>query len=157
MEPRDGAILLVEGTESFPREMIARLAEGTGLSVEGVYRMALSEETVKANAMLAGLGHARDSLVYNIVASVACPAAFALLLAAVSAGALAKGVGLVLVFSVGLAATLVAIGIGVVKAAGFAGRFMQTEKVAPYAAMASAVLVTLIGAVTLYNSLKHII
>jgi nickel/cobalt exporter len=88
---------------------------------------------------------------------VPCPAAFALLLAAVSAGALAKGVSLVLVFSVGLASALVAIGIGVVKAAGFAGRFMDTEKVAPYVAMASAVLVTLIGAVTLYNSLKHLI
>jgi len=87
---------------------------------------------------------------------VPCPAAFALLLAAVSAGALAKGLSLVLVFSLGLAAALVAIGIGVVKAAGFAGRFMDTEKVAPYVAMASALLVTLIGVVTLVNSLKHL-
>ena len=38
---------------------LARLAEGTGLSIEGIYRMALSEETVKANAMLAGLGRTR--------------------------------------------------------------------------------------------------
>ncbi len=37
-------------------ERIGRLAAGTGLSIEGVYRMALSDETVKANAMLAGLG-----------------------------------------------------------------------------------------------------
>jgi nickel/cobalt exporter len=88
---------------------------------------------------------------------VPCPAAFALLLAAVSAGALAKGVSLVLVFSLGLAATLIAIGIGVVKATGLSSRFMDTEKIAPYVAMASAILVTLIGAVTLYNSLKHII
>jgi len=36
-----------------------RLAEGTGLSIEGVYRMNLSTETVKANAMLAGLGPTR--------------------------------------------------------------------------------------------------
>ena len=41
---------------------IARLAEGTGLSIEGVYRMALSDETVKANAMLAGLGRTRRVL-----------------------------------------------------------------------------------------------
>ena len=41
---------------------IARLAQGTGLSIEGVYRMCLSEETVKANAMLAGLGHTRRVL-----------------------------------------------------------------------------------------------
>ncbi len=88
---------------------------------------------------------------------VPCPAAFALLLAAVSAGALAKGLSLVLVFSLGLAATLVAIGIGVVKAAGFAGRFMNTERVAPYVALASAVLVTLIGVATLVNSVKHLV
>ncbi|HLB25739.1 MAG TPA: sulfite exporter TauE/SafE family protein [Nitrospirota bacterium] len=87
---------------------------------------------------------------------VPCPAAFALLLAAASAGALAKGVGLVLVFSVGLAAALVAIGIGVVKAAGLAGRFMDTERYAPYVAMASAVLVTLIGVFALYTSVKHV-
>ncbi len=43
-------------------ERIARLAKGTGLSIEGVYRMNLSEETVKANAMLAGLGHTRRVL-----------------------------------------------------------------------------------------------
>jgi STE24 endopeptidase len=41
---------------------MARLAEGTGLSIEGVYRLALSEETVKANAQLAGLGRPRRVL-----------------------------------------------------------------------------------------------
>ena len=41
---------------------IARLAEGTGLSIEGVYRIEFSAETVKANAMLAGLGHTRRVL-----------------------------------------------------------------------------------------------
>ncbi len=43
-------------------ERISRLAEGTGLSIEGVYRMRLSQETVKANAMLAGLGRTRRVL-----------------------------------------------------------------------------------------------
>ena len=43
-------------------DRIAKLAEGTGLSIEGVYRMDLSEETVKANAMLAGLGRTRRVL-----------------------------------------------------------------------------------------------
>jgi STE24 endopeptidase len=37
----------------------ARLSEGSSLNVEGVYRMAMSTETVKANAMLAGLGRTR--------------------------------------------------------------------------------------------------
>ena len=43
-------------------DRIARLAAGTGLSIEGVYRMDLSDETVKANAMLAGLGRTRRVL-----------------------------------------------------------------------------------------------
>lgn len=38
---------------------MARLSEGTGLSIEGVYRMKMSDETVKANAMLGGLGSTR--------------------------------------------------------------------------------------------------
>ena len=43
-------------------ERMARLAEGTGLSIQGVYRMGLSAETAKANAMLAGLGRTRRVL-----------------------------------------------------------------------------------------------
>ena len=40
-------------------ERLARLSAGTGLSIEGVYRLQLSDETTKANAMLAGLGRTR--------------------------------------------------------------------------------------------------
>lgn len=40
-------------------ERFARLTSGTSLRIEGVYRMKLSDETVKANAMLAGLGRTR--------------------------------------------------------------------------------------------------
>ncbi len=43
-------------------QRMARLAEGTGLSIQGVYRMGLSEETVKANAMLTGLASTRRVL-----------------------------------------------------------------------------------------------
>lgn len=43
-------------------DRIAQLAAGTGLSIEGVYRIDLSAETVKANAMLAGLGRTRRVL-----------------------------------------------------------------------------------------------
>lgn len=39
-----------------------RLAEGTGLRFDGLYRLELSAETVKANAMLAGLGRTRRVL-----------------------------------------------------------------------------------------------
>jgi nickel/cobalt exporter len=87
---------------------------------------------------------------------VPCPAAFVLLLAAVANGELAKGVTIVLVFSLGLAMTLIAIGIGVVKAARHAGRFMDTERFAPYVALASAVLITLLGVWALFNSIRDI-
>jgi STE24 endopeptidase len=41
---------------------LRRLAEGTGLAIEGVYRLGLSADTKKANAMLAGLGRTRRVL-----------------------------------------------------------------------------------------------
>jgi Zn-dependent protease with chaperone function/ubiquinone/menaquinone biosynthesis C-methylase UbiE len=46
---------------------LARLADGTGLSIEGVYRMDMSAETSKANAMLAGLGRTRRVLLGDTV------------------------------------------------------------------------------------------
>lgn len=41
---------------------LRRLADGTGLTIEGVYRLHLSAETRKANAALAGLGRTRRVL-----------------------------------------------------------------------------------------------
>jgi STE24 endopeptidase len=43
-------------------ERLRRLAHGTGLTVQGVYRLHLSAETRKANAALAGLGRTRRVL-----------------------------------------------------------------------------------------------
>ncbi len=43
-------------------ERMNALAAGTGLGIEGVYRIALSQETVKANAMLTGVGRSRRVL-----------------------------------------------------------------------------------------------
>ncbi len=43
-------------------DRLTRLCEGTSLHLAGVYRMTLSDETVKANAMLAGLGRTRRVL-----------------------------------------------------------------------------------------------
>jgi STE24 endopeptidase len=43
-------------------ERMQRLADGTGLAIEGVYRLGLSADTSKANAMLAGLGRTRRVL-----------------------------------------------------------------------------------------------
>jgi STE24 endopeptidase len=43
-------------------ERLRRLAGGTGLAVEGIYRLHLSAETKKANAALAGIGRTRRAL-----------------------------------------------------------------------------------------------
>src|SRR5207245_1813261 len=43
-------------------ERLRRLTQGTGLGVEGIYRLDLSAETKKANAALAGLGRTRRVL-----------------------------------------------------------------------------------------------
>ncbi len=40
-------------------ERLRPLTDGTGLAIEGIYRMEMSDETSKANAMLAGLGKTR--------------------------------------------------------------------------------------------------
>jgi STE24 endopeptidase len=57
IEPLEDSQLAGELTER-----LRRLSEGTGLSIEGVYKILLSEETVKVNAMLAGLGRTRRVL-----------------------------------------------------------------------------------------------
>ena len=53
VEPLDNPELL---------DRLKRLAAGTGLTIEGVYRLGLSADTSKANAMLAGLGRTRRVL-----------------------------------------------------------------------------------------------
>jgi len=52
----------MDGTDSQGKELSQRFSEltsGTGLSVEGIFKMQLSAETSKANAMLTGLGRTR--------------------------------------------------------------------------------------------------
>ncbi|MBI5665449.1 MAG: high frequency lysogenization protein HflD [Nitrospirae bacterium] len=86
---------------------------------------------------------------------IPCPAAIAILLAAASTGDIGKGLGLVLVFGAGLAAALVGIGLAVVNSVRLGQQFINTEKFAPAAAFLSAVVITIVGVVTLYSSLKH--
>ena len=54
-------------TDESLRERMERLAKGTGLNISGIYRIVLSEETSKANAMLAGLGSTRRVLMGDTV------------------------------------------------------------------------------------------
>jgi len=50
-------------------ERLRQLADGTGLSISGIYRLVLSDETTKANAMLAGLGRTRRVLLGDTLLS----------------------------------------------------------------------------------------
>ena len=86
---------------------------------------------------------------------IPCPAAIAILLAAVSTGNTGKGIGLVLLFSVGLAIALVGIGLIVINSVRVGQKFLNTEKFAPAAAFLSAVMITLVGIYTFFSSLKH--
>lgn len=86
---------------------------------------------------------------------VPCPAALAILLASVSVGQVGKGLAMVLVFSLGLACCLVAIGLAVVNGVKATRRFIDTERYAPKVAFVSALLVTIIGIVTMYTSITH--
>ena len=85
---------------------------------------------------------------------VPCPAALAVLLAAISYGEFARGLSLVVIFSIGMAAVLVAIGIMMVKAAGFAGRYVGESRWTRVVPVFSAALITLVGvALTVKGSL----
>ena len=88
---------------------------------------------------------------------VPCPAAIAILLAAVGAGRLGEGLTYILLFSVGLAAVLIAVGIAVVSAGKLASRFLDAKRFARKISIASAALITLIGVATLLNSIRHLV
>jgi nickel/cobalt exporter len=86
---------------------------------------------------------------------VPCPAALAILLASASVGDIGKGLALVIIFSVGLAFSLVVIGLVVVNSVRFAQRFLDTKKFVAKISFASAGIITMIGVFTLYSSLRH--
>lgn len=76
---------------------------------------------------------------------VPCPAALLLIPAAVGLGAVAKGIGLVVGFSLGLAVVLIAVGIVSLRAASLAGRWLERESWARRVSIASACFITLLG------------
>ncbi len=76
---------------------------------------------------------------------VPCPAALTVLLVAISVGGFLRGVSLVLIFSVGMASVLVAIGLAMVKAAGVIGRRAADNRFTRIMPVLSAIIVTLLG------------
>jgi len=83
------------------------------------------------------------------------------LLTAVAAGNFVGGVLLVVVFSLGLATVLIAIGVVWVKAAGLAGHYVRARigedgRLARYASVASAVAVTALGLAMTARAILHV-
>ncbi len=76
---------------------------------------------------------------------VPCPAALAVLLAAVGMAQFARGLMLVIIFSIGMAAVLVAIGIAMVKAADVAGKYVPGGRWTKTVPVLSGALILLIG------------
>jgi nickel/cobalt exporter len=87
---------------------------------------------------------------------VPCPAAIAILLASMAGGRLEEGLTYVLLFSLGLAAVLIAIGLIVVGAGKLTSRFLDAKKFARKISIVSAALITLIGGGTIIGSIRHL-
>jgi ABC-type nickel/cobalt efflux system permease component RcnA len=88
---------------------------------------------------------------------VPCPDAFAVLLIAISLNRVLLGLVIILAFSLGLALVLITIGILMVKAKPVVDRITGGGKaVRLYLPMASAILVTILGAVILVKSLGQV-
>ena len=76
-----------------------------------------------------------------------CPAALVVLFAAIAQNVVAYGLVVIVFFSFGLAATLTGLGIGVVRGASWVQRRPELERVVLYGPIASAAVISIIGAV----------
>ena len=85
-----------------------------------------------------------------------CPAALVVLLASLALGQAAYGLAMVLAFSLGLALTLVGLGIGVVRGARLLSGVPAFERYLPYAPVASALAMATIGALLVGRGLADV-
>jgi nickel/cobalt exporter len=76
-----------------------------------------------------------------------CPAALVVLFAAISQNVLAYGLVVIVFFSFGLAATLTALGIGVVRGAAWISKRPQLDRFVRFGPLVSAVVIAIIGSV----------
>ncbi|OGQ95255.1 MAG: hypothetical protein A2521_03725 [Deltaproteobacteria bacterium RIFOXYD12_FULL_57_12] len=85
---------------------------------------------------------------------VPCPAGIATLLAAVAAGRIAQGLTVVIFFSLGLGLVMMAIGVVLSQAGRLASRIDSNQEFGRRIAILSAFIITGLGAVTLFHSVK---
>ena len=85
---------------------------------------------------------------------VPCPAAIATLLAAIAAGKVGKGLTMVIIFSIGLGAVMMSIGVILAHASKFTKRFSSNPEFSRRMGILSAVIITILGGVTLFHSVR---
>lgn len=87
---------------------------------------------------------------------VPCPAAIATLLAAIAAGRIAQGLTLVLIFSLGLGLVMMTIGAVLAHAGKLTDKLDNSPEFSRRIGIFSAVIITMLGLVTLVNSIKSL-
>jgi nickel/cobalt transporter (NicO) family protein len=87
---------------------------------------------------------------------IPCPSALVVLLGAIAQGQIALGMLLIVAFSAGLAATLTALGLAVVLAAGALGRVNVSSRLATAVPTLSALLIVGVGFVLTIQAVPHI-
>jgi len=85
---------------------------------------------------------------------VPCPAAIATLLAAIAAGRIAQGLTMAIFFSVGLGAVMMTIGVVLSHAGRLTEHIGANQEFGRRMGVVSAVVITILGAVTLYHSIQ---
>ena len=88
---------------------------------------------------------------------VPCPTATVVLLTAIALQKIAFGIALVVAFSVGLAAVLMAIGVAMVLAGSLLERFSGKGRLMRLLPLGSAVLVTILGILVTVNGLRDLL
>jgi ABC-type nickel/cobalt efflux system permease component RcnA len=90
----------------------------------------------------------RSAVIAAVSGNIApCPAAFVVLLAAIQLHQIAYGLALIVAFSVGLAAVLTALGVAVVRGAGWLVARRQFDRLTRWAPLVTAIVIASVGAV----------
>ena len=87
---------------------------------------------------------------------IPCPAAIAVLLAAIAAGKIAQGLSVTIVFSLGLGMVMMSIGLALSQAGRLTTRISENQEFSRRMGIASSLIIVLIGSYTMFNSVKNI-
>ena len=158
-----GVVALALSEYVLPEELYPWLTLASGLLVLGV-GLAVLRSRVRARAHHHDHHHHGDALTWKgLVAMgasagiIPCPSALVVLLAAVSQHEVGLGLVLITAFSLGLAATMTAVGLGVIYAGRAVGRLRFSSRLTTALPAASALVIVVVGCVLTANALPGVI